>query len=97
MKHGTPRLTSPPKDGEVSCEARLPRSHIRSLTSLDRAELKSPDEYCISRSATHPTRSARVSKDNVIYTSFRHLTDFLRRVGVDIEDRKGDRALMDYW
>ena len=34
-RHGTPSLTSLPKDGEVSCEVRPPRSPIRSLTSLD--------------------------------------------------------------
>ena len=37
VKHGTPRLTSLPKDGEVSCKGRSPRSPIRSLTSFDQA------------------------------------------------------------
>ena len=50
-RHGTPTLTSLPKDDEVSCEDEMscedevscevrppsPRSPIRSLTSLDRA------------------------------------------------------------
>ena len=36
-RHGTPSLTSLPKDDEVSCEVRPPRSPIRSLTSLDQA------------------------------------------------------------
>ena len=36
-RHGIPSLTSFPKDGEVSCEVRPPRSPIRSLTPLDRA------------------------------------------------------------
>ena len=53
-RHRTPSLTSLPKDGEVNCEFRPPRSPIRSLTSLDRAQLQSPDENCISRSVTQP-------------------------------------------
>ena len=56
-RHGTPSLTSLPKDGEVSCEVRPPRSPILSFTSLDRAYLQSPDEDCISHSATHFARS----------------------------------------
>ena len=36
-RHGTPSLTSHPKDDEGSCEVRPPRSPIRCLTSLDRA------------------------------------------------------------
>ena len=58
MINGTPSLTSLPKDGEVTCEVRPPRSPIRSLTSLDQAELQSPDEDCLSHSATHPTARA---------------------------------------
>ena len=53
-RHGTPNLTSLPKDDEVSCEVRPPGSPIRSLTSLDRAKVQSPDEDCISHSATQP-------------------------------------------
>ena len=36
-RHGTPSLTSLPKDDDVSSEVRPPSSPIRSLTSLDRA------------------------------------------------------------
>ena len=52
--HGSPSLTSLPKDDEMSCELRPPRSPIRSLTLLDRAYLQSPDEDCTSHSTTHP-------------------------------------------
>ena len=50
-RHGTPTLTSLPKDDEVSCKVRPPRSPIRSLNSLDRAQLQSSDEDCISHSS----------------------------------------------
>ena len=53
-RHGTPSLTSLPKDDEVSCEVRSPWSPIQSLTSPDQAQLQSPDEDCITHSATHP-------------------------------------------
>ena len=43
-RHGTSSLTSLPKDDDLSCEVRSLRSSIRSLTSLDRAYLQSPDE-----------------------------------------------------
>ena len=56
-RHGTPSLTSLLKDDEVSCEVRPPRSPIPNLTSLDQAELQSPDEDCISHSASHPVNS----------------------------------------
>ena len=38
-RHGTPSLTSFPKDGKVSCEVRPQWSPIRNLTSLDQALL----------------------------------------------------------
>ena len=53
-RHGTPSLTSLPKDDEVSCEVRPPRLPIRSLTSLDRALLQLPDENLLRHSATYP-------------------------------------------
>ena len=56
VKHGIPSLTLLPKDGEVSCEVRPSRSPIWSLTSLDQAKLQSPDEDCISRTATDVLR-----------------------------------------
>ena len=52
-RHGTPSLTPLPKDDEVSSGVRPPRSPIRSLTSLDQAQLQSPDEDCISSSAIY--------------------------------------------
>ena len=63
-----PLLTSLPRDDEVSCEVRPPRSPIRSLTSLHQVELQSPDEDCISHSATHPAKAeidhVRCATDN---------------------------------
>ena len=53
-RHGTPNLTSLPKDDEVSCEVRPLRSPIPSLTLLGRAEIQSPNIDCISHYATHP-------------------------------------------
>ena len=44
-RHGTPSLASLPKDDEVNCAVRPPRSPIQRLTS--------PDEDCISHFATH--------------------------------------------
>ena len=55
-RHGTPSLTSLRKDDEVSCEVRPQRSPIQNLTSLDQAYLQSPDEDCISHSATHTAK-----------------------------------------
>ena len=40
VMHGTPSLTSLPKDGEESCEVRTARSLIQSLTSRDLAYLQ---------------------------------------------------------
>ena len=57
VRHGTPSLTSLPKDGVVSCEVRPPMSLIRSLTSLDQAYLQSPEENCISHLAAHPSET----------------------------------------
>ena len=57
VRDGTPSLTSLAKDGDVSCKVRPPRSPIRSLTSLDQAQLQLLAEDCISHSATHPVRA----------------------------------------
>ena len=56
VRHRTSNLTSLPKRDEVSCEVRPPMSPIRSLTSLDQAQLQSPDENFISHLATHPVK-----------------------------------------
>ena len=57
-RHGTPSLTSLRKDDEVRCEVRPPWSPIQSLTSLDQAQLQSPDEDCRSHSVTHHVKTS---------------------------------------
>ena len=69
-RHGTPSLTSLAKDGEVNGEVRPPRSPIQSLTSLE-----SPDENCISHSATRPFDPDCLIS-NILYSSGRAQVNF---------------------
>ena len=69
-RHGDPNLASLPKDGEVSCEVRPSRLPIQNLTLLDWAQLQSPDENCMSRSAIHPEVFAWAIKSIIVNKNY---------------------------
>ena len=79
VSHGTPSLTSFPKDGVMSCEVKPLRSPVWGLTSLHCAELQSSDEICISRSAIHTASNcifARADLDGLSYKNFSLISGF---------------------